>query len=74
MARTYNVRNLVTAGSCWLYDWADDQLTGRGPQSIPVWTHDRDKALVFSAYDAALAVAKVRGAGIQADRVSTDRA
>jgi uncharacterized protein (DUF2126 family) len=45
----------------WLYYWTED--------GKPVWTHDRDKALVFNAVDSALEVDKVRKAGEQARRV-----
>lgn len=55
MSRTYNVHNRAT--NRWLYDWADGPA---GARTVPVWTHDQDKATPLSPTDATSAVNKAR--------------
>lgn len=56
--RQFNVQNIATGR--WLYDWvegADSTCT------YPVWTHDRDKALVLDRFKSAVAVSTARSSG-----------
>lgn len=53
----YVIRSTVTGQ--WLTGWADDTLTGKGPESLPVWG-DQSQALVFTPVEAATTVQRIR--------------
>jgi hypothetical protein len=56
--RAYSIEDTTTQR--WLYDWVVDEKTG---ERFPAWTHDRSKAMLLDAFEAAGMVSTARSRG-----------